>query len=239
MDGQQRASDMIKRPLFFLLVLTIAFSQTPDERGYIVYVGDDSPNFVLDFPNGTQTSLADLNGQVTMLQFTASWCHVCREEMPHIEKEIWKVYKNIGLNVIGIDRDEPADVITKFAKEVQVTYPLALDPGADIFALFADRSSGVTRNIVLGPDGKIVFLTRLFDVQEFDEMKRVIHSLLENRLKEQKDSLAAKKQIISQLKKHQPPNERYLTRKLETDLYKAERKLTRKERKLALAKLKL
>ena len=38
---------MIKR---LLLVLTIAFSQTPDERGYIVYVGDDSPDFVLDFP---------------------------------------------------------------------------------------------------------------------------------------------------------------------------------------------
>ena len=174
---------MNKQLLFFLLSLTIALSQTPDNRGYIVSVGDDSPNFVLNFPNGTQISLADLKGQVTMLQFTASWCHVCREEMPHIEKEIWKVYKNIGLNVIGIDRDEPADVITKFAKEVQVTYPLALDPGADIFALFADRSSGVTRNIVLGPDGKIVFLTRLFEIQEFDDMKRVIHSLVENQLK--------------------------------------------------------
>ena len=145
----------------------------------------------------------------------------------------------MGLNVIGIDRDESADVITKFAKEVRVTYPIALDPGADIFALFADRDSGVTRNIILGPDGKIVFLTRLFEVQEFDDMKRVIHSLLENQLKEKRNSLAAKKQIISQLKKQQSPSERYSTRKLETDLYKAERKLTRKERKLALAKLKL
>ena len=230
---------MNKQLLFFLLSLTIAFSKTPDDRGYIVYVGDDSPNFVLHFPDGSQTSLEDLNGQVTMLQFTASWCHVCREEMPHIEKEIWKVYKNMGLNVIGIDRDESADVITKFAKEVRVTYPIALDPGADIFALFADRDSGVTRNIILGPDGKIVFLTRLFEVQEFDDMKRVIHSLLENQLKEKRNSLAAKKQIISQLKKHQPPNERYSTRKLETSLYKAERELNRKERKLALAKLKL
>ena len=230
---------MNKQLLFFLLSLTIALSQTPDNRGYIVSVGDDSPNFVLNFPNGTQISLADLKGQVTMLQFTASWCHVCREEMPHIEKEIWKVYKNMGLNVIGIDRDEPADIITKFVKEVKVTYPIALDPGANIFALFADRNSGVTRNIILGPDGKIVFLTRLFEIQEFDDMKRVIHSLLENRLKEQKDSLAAKKQIISQLKKHQPPNERYSTRKLETDLYKAERELNRKERRLALAELKL
>ena len=230
---------MNKQLLFFLLSLTIAFSKTPDDRGYIVYVGDDSPNFVLHFPDGSQTSLEDLNGQVTMLQFTASWCHVCREEMPHIEKEIWKVYKNMGLNVIGIDRDESADVITKFAKEVRVTYPIALDPGADIFALFADRDSGVTRNIILGPDGKIVFLTRLFEVQEFDNMNRGIHSLLENQLKEKRNSLAAKKQIISQLKKQQSPSERYSTRKLETDLYKAERKLTRKERKLALAKLKL
>ena len=230
---------MNKQLLFFLLSLTIALSQTPDNRGYIVSVGDDSPNFVLNFPNGTQISLADLKGQVTMLQFTASWCHVCREEMPHIEKEIWKVYKNMGLNVIGIDRDEPADVITKFAKEVKVTYPIALDPGANIFALFADRNSGVTRNIILDQDGKIVFLTRLFEIQEFDYMKRVIHNLLDNQLKEQKNSLAAKKQIISQLKKQQSPSERYSTRKLESELYKDKRELNRKERKLALAKMKL
>ena len=230
---------MNKQLLFFLLSLTIALSQTPDNRGYIVSVGDDSPNFVLNFPNGTQISLADLKGQVTMLQFTASWCHVCREEMPHIEKEIWKVYKNMGLNVIGIDRDEPADVITKFAKEVKVTYPIALDPGANIFALFADRNSGVTRNIILGPDGKIVFLTRLFEIQEFDDMKRVIHNLLDNQLKEQKNSLVAKKQIISQLKKQQSSSERYSTRKLESELYKDKRELKRKERKLALAKMKL
>ena len=230
---------MIRYPIFFLVCIAIALNQTPDDRGYIVYVGDDSPNFVLNFPDRSQTSLADLKGQVTMLQFTASWCHVCREEMPHIEKEIWKVYKNIGLNVIGIDRDEPAEVVTSFAKEVQVTYPLALDPGADIFALFADRDSGVTRNIILGPDGKIVFLTRLFEMQEFNDMKRVIHNLLMDQLLEQKQSLIAKRQILKHLKKQQSRSERYSIRKLETELFKAERDLNRKERKLALAKMRL
>ena len=230
---------MIKRPLFFLLALTIAFSQTPDDRGYIVNVGDDSPSFVLDFPDGSQTSLADLKGQVTMLQFTASWCQVCREEMPQIEKKIWKVYKNLGLNVIGIDRDEPADVVTKFAKEVQVTYPIALDPGADIFALFADRNSGVTRNVIIAPDGTIAFLTRLFEMQEFNDMKRVIHNLLMDQLMEQKQSLTAKRQILKQLKKQQTRSERYSIRKLETELFKAERELNRKERKLALAEMRL
>ena len=239
MDEQQWVSHMIKQLLFFLLSLTIAFSQTPNDRGYIVYVGDDSPNFVLNFPDGSQTSLADLKGQVTMLQFTASWCHVCWEEMPQIEKKIWKVYKNIGLNVIGIDRDETADVVIKFAKEVQITYPLALDPGADIFALFADRDSGVTRNVIIAPDGTISFLTRLFEMQEFNDMKRVIHNLLMDQLLEQKQSLIAKRQILKHLKKKQSRSERYSIRKLETELFKAERELNRKERKLALAEMRL
>ena len=230
---------MIRCPIFFFVCIAIAFNQTPDDRGYIVNIAEKSPDFILDFPDGSQISLKDLKGQVTLLQFTASWCHVCREEMPHIEKEIWKVYKNIGLNVIGIDRDEPAEVVTSFAKEVQVTYPLALDPGADIFALFADRDSGVTRNIILGPDGKIVFLTRLFEIQEFDQMKRVIHNLLVDQLREQKNSLIAKKQIINKMKKQQSRSDRYFTRKLETELYKTERELKRKERKLTLAQKRL
>ena len=230
---------MIRYPIFFLVCIAIALNQTPDDRGYIVNVAEKSPDFILDFPDGSQISLKDLKGQVTLLQFTASWCHVCREEMPHIEKEIWKVYKNIGLNVIGIDRDEPAEVVTSFAKEVQVTYPLALDPGADIFALFADRDSGVTRNIILGPDGKIVFLTRLFEIQEFEQMKRVIHNLLVDQLREQKNSLIAKKQIINKMKKQQSRSDRYFTRKLETELYKTERELKRKERKLTLAQKRL
>ena len=230
---------MIRYPIFFLVCIAIALNQTPDDRGYIVNVAENSPDFTLDFPDGSQISLKDLKGQVTLLQFTASWCHVCREEMPHIEKEIWKVYKNMGLNVIGIDRDEPAEVVTSFAKEVEITYPLALDPAADIFALFADRDSGVTRNIILGPDGKIVFLTRLFEIQEFDQMKRVIHNLLVDQLRQQKFSLTAKKQIINKMKKQQSRSDRFFTRKLETELYKTERELKRKERKLTLAQKRL
>ncbi len=54
-----------------------------------------------------------------MLQFTASWCSVCRQEMPFIEKEIWQEKKSSGLSVIGIDRDEPADKVLKFQKDMK------------------------------------------------------------------------------------------------------------------------
>ena len=219
----------------FIISISIIFSQTPDERGYIVKVGDKLPEFIMDFPDGSQLNSQDLKGKVTMIQFTASWCHVCREEMPHIEKEIWKIYKKVDLNVIGIDRDESAEIIKKFAKEVKVTYPIALDIGADIFALFADRNSGITRNIIVDPNGKIAFLTRLFDPEEFYEMKNVIHSLLVNQLLEEKQMLAAQKQILKQLKNKSSIDKSSSINKIEKSVLSLERKLNLKERRLSFA----
>jgi peroxiredoxin len=113
-----------------------------------------------------------------MLQFTASWCSVCREEMPFIESEIWQEKKDSGLVVIGIDLDEPLETVTKFKNDMKITYPLALDPGADIFGLYALKGAGVTRNVIIDRSGKIIFLTRLFDRKEFDKMKEVIFAEL-------------------------------------------------------------
>lgn len=54
-----------------------------------------------------------------------------------------------------------------FAKQTGVTYPLGLDPGADIFAKYADRKAGITRNVLIDKAGKIVMLTRLYNTEEF------------------------------------------------------------------------
>jgi peroxiredoxin len=123
---------------------------------------------------GKSYRLSDLKGKVVMLQFTASWCSVCRTEMPFIENEIWKEKVSSGLVVIGIDRDEPLDKVLKFSNDMRITYPLALDPGADIFGLFAQKEAGVTRNVIIDRSGKIIFLTRLYERKEFEEMKKVI-----------------------------------------------------------------
>ena len=79
--------------------------------------------------------------------------------------------------LIGVDRDEPLEIVIEFQKKIGTTYPLALDPGADIFGLFANKKAGVTRNVVIDKTGKIVFLTRLFEEKEYQEMLRVIKDL--------------------------------------------------------------
>mgnify|MGYP001241767502 CR=1 FL=1 len=179
-------------PLLF--ICSLLFSAPPfflkasanDSTGYIVKVGDRCPDFKLTLANGKTSSLKELKGKVVMLQFTASWCGVCRLEMPFIEKEIWQVYKDKGLVLIGVDRDEPVEKLTKFSEDMKITYPLALDPGAAIFALFAEKQSGVTRNVVIDPNGKIVFLSRLFYRADFDAMKEKIRTLLEEKAIEKK-----------------------------------------------------
>ena len=127
---------------------------------------------------GEKVTLADLRGNIVVLQFTASWCSVCRKEMPHLEKDVWQRFKDKGLFLIGVDRDEPLETVIQFQIDMGTTYPMAIDPGAEIFGLFADKNSGVTRNIVIDQQGRIVFLTRLFEEEEYNKMIETISSLL-------------------------------------------------------------
>jgi len=132
--------------------------------------------------NGLSHNLKDFRNKIVMLQFTASWCGVCRKEMPYIENEIWQYHQLKNPDkfiVIGIDRDEPLETVKKFIEQTGVTYPISLDANAAIFGLFADKKSGVTRNIIINSKGKIVHLTRLFDKEEFDTMKTVISELID------------------------------------------------------------
>jgi peroxiredoxin len=177
MDERERIFKMRKLILIFS-IFSLLGAEEPIDRGYIVNVGDECPDFKLQMIDGTSISKKDLKGKIAVLQFTASWCSVCRKEMPHLEKEVWLKFKDKEFVLIGIDRDEPLDVVKKFIEEMKVTYPIALDPGADIFALFSTREAGITRNIVLDKNGKIVFLTRLFEEKEFKSMISKIDELL-------------------------------------------------------------
>ena len=157
----------------------IPVKKIPEDYGYVVEIGQQLPEFEMILADGAKVGTSDLHGKVVMLQFTASWCSVCRKEMPHIEKEIWQKHKDNGnFALFGIDMDEPIDKVKAFAEDMKITYPLALDPGAEIFYRFAAKGAGVTRNVIVDKEGKIRYMTRLFKQEEFNEMKEVIDFLL-------------------------------------------------------------
>lgn len=150
-----------------------------DAAGYIVKVGDMAPDLEMTLTDGRTMKLSDLRGKVVMLQFTASWCGVCRKEMPFIESDIWQKHKgNTSFALFGIDRDEPLEKVKAFIAQTKVTYPMGLDPGADIFARYAERNAGITRNVLVGKDGRIVMMTRLYNEEEFAALCKKIDELL-------------------------------------------------------------
>ena len=177
-----------KITLLGLLIFANAFAQSnveiprqeiPADYGFITKIGYTIPDFSLILTNGKKVSSKDWKGKVVMLQFTASWCGVCRKEMPYIEKDIWlKNKRNPDFLLYGVDRDEPLEKVKRYQKEMPITYPLGIDSFADIFGIFADKKAGVTRNVIIDRKGKIVFMTRLFNENEFREMVKVINLLL-------------------------------------------------------------
>ena len=176
-DSREKTNEELNREA---LLEGGASESADDGRGYIVKVGDMAPDFEMTLSNGERVQLSSLRGKVVMLQFTASWCGVCRKEMPYIESDIWAKHKdNADFALYGIDREEPVEKIHELIEKTGVTYPIGLDPEADIFKLYAEEKAGITRNVIIDRDGRIVMLTRLFEMDEFNEMVQVIDGLLE------------------------------------------------------------
>ena len=174
---------VVKSLIFILFALCSlsgkAQEVAADSTGYIVRVGEMAPNFTITLTDGKKVTLSELRGKAVMLQLTASRCGVFRKQMPFIEKDIWLKHKdNSEFALIGIDRDEPLDKVIAFGKSTGVTYPLGLDPGADIFAKYALRNAGITRNVLIDKDGRIVMLTRLYNEEEFAALTKKIDEML-------------------------------------------------------------
>ena len=149
------------------------------EHEYLVKVGDVAPDFTLASTDGTEFTLSAHRGKVVMLQFTASWCGICRGEMPHIESRIWQPHKDdADFVLVGVDREEPREVVEEYTAKLGTTYPMLLDEKGDVFASYAVRKSGITRNVLIDRDGRIVKLTRRFVEPEFNDLVATIDSLL-------------------------------------------------------------
>ena len=169
------------RITFFLLLLVFPLSFVPqneENRGYRVKVGDPVPPLTLQMINGEIWTNKDFIDKTVVIQFTGSWCSVCKKEMPELESRVWQNYKEKDFLLIGIDIKDTRDRMISFIEKTGVTYPIAWDPEAEIFDLFTLKGAGVTRNIVINKRGEIVFLTRLFEEKEFQAMIDKIDELV-------------------------------------------------------------
>lgn len=94
-----------------------------------------APDFTLASNQGKNIRLAELRGQVVMINFWASWCGPCRQEMPHLE-ELYKRYGRAGFTILGVNVEpDPADS-AKILKDIPVSFPVLYDTQSKVSKLY-------------------------------------------------------------------------------------------------------
>lgn len=141
-----------------------------------VSVPDAASEFALIDLAGKTHRLADYRGKLVLLNFWATWCPPCREEIPGFIR-LQERYAGRGLQIVGISIDNP-EAVARFWQEMKINYPLLLaDDGT--FALmgaYGNRSGGLPYSVLVRPDGGIA-ATKLGVYHEAD-LERLLLPLL-------------------------------------------------------------
>jgi thiol-disulfide isomerase/thioredoxin len=111
------------------------------------------PNFSGNTVDDREVSLAKLRGKVLIVNFWASWCAECRPEMPVLER-LHREHAAHGLAVIGVNARENSGTVRRYARELDLTFPLVLDPRGAINTLYG--VVGLPTTFLIGRDGRAV-----------------------------------------------------------------------------------
>ena len=137
-------------------------------------VGAKPPDFTGITYDGTTVSLSDYAGKPVWLTFGASWCPDCRTESADVEAT-YKANKDKGLVLLGVFINENASDVSGYAGRAGLTFPIVVDPNADIAAAY--RSMGIPTHFFIGADGKIRE-TRIGAMSR-DEMDRAVAGVMD------------------------------------------------------------
>jgi peroxiredoxin len=110
-----------------------------------------TPEFTLPNLDSKKISLKDFRGKLVFLNFWATWCVPCREEMPAMEK-LYQEFKEKNFVVLAVNvKDRKQDAVN-FAKELKLSYPIVIDPDAQVGLLYG--AWGLPTTYLIGPKGE-------------------------------------------------------------------------------------
>ena len=116
-----------------------------------------APDFALKADSGRNLRLRELRGQVVMLNFWATWCGPCREEMPKLQ-QLYSKYHKTGFVLLGVNIDDnPANAVG-MARKLGVTFPVLFDKDKSVSQLY--KVDAMPSTVLIDRDGKTRYLHR-------------------------------------------------------------------------------
>ena len=160
----------MKKLLLFLslLVSTPAFCQD-------LGIGQPLPAFTISNDRETIKSL-DLKGKVVLINFFATWCGPCMQELPQMQ-QLWATHKsNKNLVILVIGREHSQSEITAFRAKKGFELPMYPDEKRAVYSLFATQY--IPRNYLIDAKGTIVYTSVGFEQNEFNKLVSKVDQLL-------------------------------------------------------------
>lgn len=141
--------------LVVITMLAVAAPALGGMEGMKIAIGEPAPEFTLKDLEGKDYTLSSYKGKkVVMIDFWATWCNICKREMPVLQS-VYKEYSEKGVEFLGIALDENIKQIKKVIAEKGVTYPILLDIGAKVATELYQLAGPIPLKVVIDCEGVI------------------------------------------------------------------------------------
>jgi thiol-disulfide isomerase/thioredoxin len=139
----------------FVVLAALAFAAAAGAAELKPWTGGATPPLVLQDLHGRTHRLADYRGKVVLVNFWATWCEPCRDEMPSIER-LRQSLAGKPFEVLAVNIGEPLGRIERFLEKMPLGFPMLLD--RDTGAAKAWKARVVPATFLVGPDGRIRYV---------------------------------------------------------------------------------
>jgi thiol-disulfide isomerase/thioredoxin len=134
-----------------------------------------APAFTLGSRGGQDVSLAQYKGQVVMINFWASWCGPCRQEMPLLES-IYKKYNRMGFTMLGVNVEPDSQKANEWLKDTPVSFPILYDKDSKVSKLY--DVAGMPSTVIIDRNGNLRALHRGYKPGDENEYLDSIRTLI-------------------------------------------------------------
>ena len=134
-----------------------------------------APDFTLHAMGGPNLRLKEQRGRVVMVNFWATWCAPCRQEMPHLNR-LYEKYRGAGFVLLGVNVDDDVAKAADVAAKLGVTFPVLLDTEKSVSKLY--DVSTMPSTMIIDRDGKVRYVHRGYLAGYEENYEKQIRELL-------------------------------------------------------------
>ena len=132
--------------------------------------GTEAPDFTVEMIDGSKVALSELRGKVVLLNFWATWCPPCRQELTRVQQQVIDRFAGEEFVFLPISRGEERAAVEAFRAKTGYAFPMGLDTDETIYKRYATRF--IPRNFLIDRTGRVVKATVGYDDEEFAELLR-------------------------------------------------------------------